>query len=69
MYVSCGCLPLLTGMILLLNFVLGDNESRCPIDDTHHKVSLRSCMSGDLRETLGFNTFRKERGTEEAALP
>ena len=60
---------LLTGMILLLNFVLGDNESRWPIDDTHPKVSFTSCMSDDLRETLGFNTFRKERGTEEAALP
>ena len=40
-----------------------------PLDDIHRKVSLRSCMSDDLRETLGFNTFRKERGTEEAALP
>ena len=60
---------LLTGMILLMNFVLGDNESRWPIDDIHPKVSLRSRMSDDLRETLGFNTFRKERVTEEAALP
>ena len=56
-------------MILLMNFVLGDNESRWPIDDIHPKVSLRSRMSDDLRETLGFNTFRKERVTEEAALP
>ena len=56
-------------MILLMNFVLGDNESRWPIDDTHPKVSFTSCMSDDLRETLGFNTFRKERVTEEAALP
>ena len=59
---------LLTGTILLLNFVLDDNESRWPLDDTHPKVSLRSCMSDDLCETSGFNTFRKERGTEEAAL-
>lgn len=59
---------LFIGMILLMNFVFGDNELRWFIDDIYFKVLLRFCMSDDFCEMLGFNIFCKERVIEEVVF-